>query len=50
MDSIRSTTEAKLSTGKQKKDAGDQAFRKGDNKEGMNIVCLILPIADGGKL
>jgi hypothetical protein len=34
MDSIRANTEAKLNTGKQKKDVGDQAFKKGDTKEG----------------
>ncbi|KXN91620.1 Tetratricopeptide repeat protein 9C [Leucoagaricus sp. SymC.cos] len=32
MDSIRTSTEAKLNTGKQKKDAGDQAFKKGDTQ------------------
>lgn len=32
------STETKLSLGKQKKDAGDQAFRQGDTKEGMYYI------------
>ncbi|KAJ3565052.1 hypothetical protein NP233_g7887 [Leucocoprinus birnbaumii] len=35
LDTIRSSTESKLTTGKQKKDAGDQAFKKGDTKEAL---------------
>lgn len=34
IDSIRSSTEAKMSTARQKKDVGDQAFKTGDTKEG----------------
>ena len=34
MDSIRSSTEAKMATAKQKKDAGDQAFKEGNTQEG----------------
>ncbi|KAF5359329.1 hypothetical protein D9756_003254 [Leucocoprinus leucothites] len=35
LDSVRSSTETKLNTGKQKKDTGDQAFKKGDTKEAL---------------
>ncbi|KAF9446601.1 TPR-like protein [Macrolepiota fuliginosa MF-IS2] len=34
MDTIRSHTEIKLTTARQKKDVGDQAFKQGDTKEG----------------
>lgn len=32
------STETKLNFGKQKKDAGDKAFRQGDTKEGMCYI------------
>lgn len=32
------STETKLNSGKQKKDAGDRAFRQGDTKEGTSLV------------
>jgi len=35
MDAIRSHTEVKLGTAKQKKDVGDQAFKQGDTKEAL---------------
>jgi hypothetical protein len=33
-DPLRSSTEQKFNTAKQKKDVGDQAFKQGDTKEG----------------
>ncbi len=39
-DPIRSSTQAKLATAKQKKDAGDQAFKEGKTQEGGLLQCL----------
>lgn len=37
------STETKLNSGKQKKDAGDRAFRQGDTKEGTYLADLLIP-------
>jgi len=40
------STETKLNLGKQKKDAGDQAFRQGGTKEGMHYMSNLVLVTE----